>query len=538
MRKSIWIIVISIFASIFIWTNVHASENIPPQVKVYNSSNFEKQFEFIPFDKNFEGGVNVALGDIDGDSEDEIITGAGPGGAAQVRIYESDGSYTGRDFYPFHPDYRGGVNVAAGDMDGDGIDELIFGQAALGEPRIKVYKNSGKIYSEFLAYNTGVEFGVNISAGDINNDGKDEIITGSGRKGGPHVRVFNGKGNPTAINLYPFHPEFRGGIWVGIGDVNGDGRNEIVTSQAGEGEAWVRIYKPNTGEILADSRLYPPNVESGVKFSIADINNDGREDIVSGAGLGGGPQIRYYNYSKHKIELFSAGIMSFDEKSRYGVNVATGDLNGNGRTELVAGTGNPRPLKMWDVNLNVPLYKQEKSLSCEAASLRMALGYKGVNISEEDLINRIGFDGTPKHGDKWGDPQYAFVGNIRGRQMSSGYGVYWEPIQRIASEMRSSYYFKDMGLQEMLEEVSDGNPVVVWGAKNNRYYPVYWKTVFEKLIYAVSGEHARVVKGFQGHISNPSHIIANDPAYGEQYWAVGDFMENWKFFNNSGVVVE
>jgi uncharacterized protein YvpB len=536
MKNAKWIILFMFITSFLFSCKVYASDNLPPYVKVYNSSNFEEQYKFLTYDNNFKGGVNIALGDVDGDGKKEIITGAGPGALSHVKIFEENGIYSGYSFFPFHQNYRGGVNVASGDIDGDNIDELIFGQASLGEARIKVYKLNGEILADFLAYNTSAEFGVNVSAGDINNDGQDEIITGAGRKGGPHVRVFNGKGKPFGIELFPFHNDFRGGVWVGIGDVDGDNKNEIIASQAGEGEAWLKIYKTN-GNVLAEKRLYGANIESGIKFYLADINRDGQDDIVVGPGTGGGPQIRYFGYSKDKINLYNSGIMAFDKDSRYGVNFALGDLNNDNKNELVVGVGNPKPLILWDVNLNVPIMKQEKSLSCEAASLRMALSYKGINISEEELINRIGFDKTPKIGDTWGDPQYGFVGSISGRQMVNGYGVYWKPIYNVASELRPVYFFENYNLIKLLEEVSDDNPVIIWGSTINNYMPTYWRTVFGRLIYAVHGEHTRVVKGFRGHISNPTYIIVNDPIDGEQYWAVKDFLENWKYFNNSGVVV-
>lgn len=55
----------------------------------------------------------------------------------------------------------------------------------------------------------------------------------------------------------------------------------------------------------------------------------------------------------------------------------------------------------------------------------MALNFKGVNVSEDDLIPKVGFDKTPHNGNIWGNPYTAFVGNISGRQMVDGYGVYW-----------------------------------------------------------------------------------------------------------------
>lgn len=530
--------IIVLFSSLILFNNyAEADVNVESQIKIYKAQNLFEQSSYLVLNKDNYGGAHIAVGDIDGDNIEEIIVGSGVGDIPEVKIYNGNGRYIGKRFQPFHPEFRGGITVAAGDVNGDGKDELIFGQASLGESRVKIYQANGKIIKEFLAYAPGLECGVNLSTGDINNSGKDEIITGAGRKGGPHVRIFDGQGNPTQYNYFPFHPNFRGGISVDIGDVNGDGIREIITSQAGDGEAWVKIYKKN-GEVMAYDRLYPPNIESGVKVRFADIDNDGRDEIITATGYNGGPEVKYFEYGKGKINYSGKRVMAFNGASRQGVNVALGNINTDNNMELVVAPGNPKPIDYTDVNLNVPLYRQERNLSCEAASLRMALGYKGINISEEELINLVGYDNTPKNGGIWGDPQYGFVGSITGRQIGSGYGVYWRPIEKAASMFRHAYYFEGIELGDMLEEVSDGNPVIMWGGKNNDYRPVFWNTVFGRQIFALIGEHARVVRGFIGHIDNPSHIITNDPIDGERTFTKNEFIENWKYFNNSGVVVK
>lgn len=86
--------------------------------------------------------------------------------------------------------------------------------------------------------------------------------------------------------------------------------------------------------------------------------------------------------------------------------------------------------------LAVPLYLQQHPLSCEAASLRMALAYRKVDVAEDDLLSQIGVDPTPHTGNVWGDPYKAFVGNVNGKQMTTGYGVYWGPIARVAGNYR------------------------------------------------------------------------------------------------------
>lgn len=101
--------------------------------------------------------------------------------------------------------------------------------------------------------------------------------------------------------------------------------------------------------------------------------------------------------------------MVFDKNLRYGTNMALGDLNEDGKKELVVSLGGPKALYTSNVKLNVPQIHQEQSLSCEAAIPRMALAYKGVNASEEQLINLIGFDTTPKRGNVWVIPSLTML---------------------------------------------------------------------------------------------------------------------------------
>lgn len=116
-----------------------------------------------------------------------------------------------------------------------------------------------------------------------------------------------------------------------------------------------------------------------------------------------------------------------------------------------------------DVVLDVPAYIQERALSCEVATLKMALAYKGVTVSENELMGHVGYDPTPHVGNTWGNPHQAFVGDIDGRQPTTGYGVYWEPIARAGAEYRPTEYFTNGTVQDLTYEIVRGNPVVVWG---------------------------------------------------------------------------
>jgi uncharacterized protein YvpB len=186
--------------------------------------------------------------------------------------------------------------------------------------------------------------------------------------------------------------------------------------------------------------------------------------------------------------------------------------------------------------LRVPAYLQKYSLSCEFAALRMALAYYGTEVSEDTLISHVGFDPTAHTGNIWGNPYNAFVGNIKGKQMVDGYGVYWGPIAKAARNYRNAQEFQGWSIGQLTQALSNNNPVVLW------VYSKYgtrtsWNTPDGTSIYAIRDEHAVTAVGFVGPHDNPTQIIINDPLSGQVYLSRSVFDKKWNSFNRSGVVV-
>src|SRR5690606_38042877 len=96
--------------------------------------------------------------------------------------------------------------------------------------QVRVFSSDGAVLGQFFAYDKAFRGGVDITAGDINADGIDEIVTGAGPGGGSHVRIFASQGRLLSPGFFAFDPGFRGGITVGIGDPNLDHVNEIIVS--------------------------------------------------------------------------------------------------------------------------------------------------------------------------------------------------------------------------------------------------------------------------------------------------------------------
>ncbi len=140
---------------------------------------------------------------------------------------------------------------------------------------------------------------MHVAAGDVDGDGRADIITGAGPGGGPHVRVFTGAtGGQLATALgsfFAYGAGFTGGVWVGAGDVNGDGRADVITGAGAGGGPHVKAFSGLNGMELHSFFPYGLGFTGGVRVAAADVNGDGKDDIITGAGPGGGPHVRVFD---------------------------------------------------------------------------------------------------------------------------------------------------------------------------------------------------------------------------------------------------
>jgi hypothetical protein len=129
----------------------------------------------------------------------------------------------------------------------------------------------------------------------VDGDGKAEIITGAGPGGGPHMKVFSGADLGLLFSFYAYHATFSGGVFVGAGDINGDGRRDVISGAGAGGGPHVKVFNGQDAEVLQSFYAYHPLFGGGVRVAAADVNGDGRDDVITGAGPGGGPHVRAFS---------------------------------------------------------------------------------------------------------------------------------------------------------------------------------------------------------------------------------------------------
>jgi VCBS repeat-containing protein len=259
----------------------------------------------------------------------QYVIGPGPGGTAPIQFVEPTGTRTIDAF----PGFLGGMSVTLGDVNGDGVADVIAGAGPGGTPHIKVFNGTDlSELASFLAFDPGFAGGVHVAAGDVDGDGRADIIIGAGPGGGPHVRVFSGANLSEIAGFFAYNPLFDGGVTVAAGDINGDGRSDIVTGAGAGGGPHVRVFSGLDLSELAGFFAYDPEFDGGVNVAAGDIDGDGLSDVVTAPGPGGGPHVRVFS-GLDLSEL--AGFYAFNPAFGGGVRVATGDIDGDGRVDLI-----------------------------------------------------------------------------------------------------------------------------------------------------------------------------------------------------------
>ncbi|OWK38679.1 SdrD B-like domain-containing protein [Fimbriiglobus ruber] len=258
-------------------------------------------------------GTRVLMADVNGDGIPDLVTATGPGETAMIHVYDGK---TGAELVPggiqvFENGFSGGLNIAAGDFNGDGKADIVVAADTGGGPRIQILNISAflpgaaagtpKVLADFMGIaDPSFRGGTRVAVGDLNGDGTPDLVVAAGTGGGPRVAIFDGTSltpgsTPKRLvaDFFAFESSLRNGAVVAVGDINGDGHADLIAAAGPGGAPRVEVFD-GTG-ILANQGANASQLadffvnndttsRNGTQITVKDVDGDGKGDIVVSSG--------------------------------------------------------------------------------------------------------------------------------------------------------------------------------------------------------------------------------------------------------------
>jgi hypothetical protein len=271
----------------------------------------------------------------------EMVVGVATG-SAQVRLLDVTNTQPGalEAFLAFAAPFQNGISVAVGHFNSDDVADLVVGTRS-GTTRVRVVDGATfKVLRDIRPFEPEFQGGVRVACGDVSGDGAADVIVGAGPGGAPTVKVFDGRSGNLIEELQVFDPSFIGGVNVASADFNQDGRDDLVVGAGTGGPSTVRVFDGASGNLVKEFFAFEQQYVGGVRVAAGDVTGDGHADIVASVGPSSLPEVKVFDgRSTNPIGSFfayPAGMTS-------GIFLSTTDLDGDGVAEIITGTGPETP---------------------------------------------------------------------------------------------------------------------------------------------------------------------------------------------------
>lgn len=282
------------------------------EIKNFNQKTDKNETYKIDDDNKFYT-YNIASGDLNGDGKQELILSKTDQKGTNISIYDQKWNLINN----FTIDYKNPISITTGDLYSNRRDKIIIGSSSGYKPEVSIYDISGNLLNKFLVYGENFRGGVNVALCDPDGDFNNEIVVTAKTGGGPHVRIFNKDGKLKG-QFFAGKTSFRGGLNISCGDLDKDKKDEIVLSPMQDDEPMISIYDAN-GEIIMNFLSYANDLRKEIKTQVIDINADYEKEIITYIGTGAKSHIRIFNMNGDLIKQFFA----YENNNLKGINLTT-----------------------------------------------------------------------------------------------------------------------------------------------------------------------------------------------------------------------
>lgn len=296
-------------------TAVAAGDTTGFQIQILDLATRKSLLGMDAFD-GFRGGVRVAVGDVSGDGVPDLVAVVGSGGPAHVKVFDGTNGQLRASFLAFDSTFTGGLSVAIGDVDGNGVGDIVVAPAANGPGHVKVFTGAGQQLRSFYAFDPGFVGGVQVAAADVNRDGAADLIASAGVGGHGHTVVYSGASGRQLASFLPFGSTFGGTVTVAAGDFSGTGVGDVAIGVASGADPHVAVFRLLTGTLVGNFYAYTSNYSGGLRLGTATIN--GRTTLLSLSNTASITDVRRFNTAGAVTDQFFLYEQGFSRGAAFG----------------------------------------------------------------------------------------------------------------------------------------------------------------------------------------------------------------------------
>jgi pimeloyl-ACP methyl ester carboxylesterase len=279
------------------------------------------------------GGCIHNMADVNGDGREDLIQISTTGGIGWIGLATVDGNFELWSHTFGTGEMNGAYRHYFADINNDGRDDLIQISIRSGTGWVGLATPEGNFDLWTHSFGTGEFNGAYCHYfADVNGDGRDDLIQISIRSGTGWVGLATPEGNFDLWSHTFGTGEMNGAYQHYFGDVNGDGRDDLIQISTRSGTGWVGLATPEGNFDLWTHSFGTGEFNGRYFHQLADIDGDGREDLVQFSKMGGAGWIGLAS-PEGNFEIWSHEFPTGELSCSYVHLLA--DLNNDGRSDLV-----------------------------------------------------------------------------------------------------------------------------------------------------------------------------------------------------------